>query len=172
MTDRTKITSKNELLTEMDRAWSELKRTVEAADPTSMVTLTDPAGWSAKDHVAHLATWQHGVLVMIRDGRSQWEGMGIDQALYESEGYDEENEVIRQQTADWSLARVMSRIADVHSETTRLVKTLTDDDLRRPCSDVIEDGQDVPIIDKLDGDGPYHYDEHRAYIKRILARPT
>lgn len=162
------ITTKDELLEEMDRAWNSLQATIANAHPRDLVERTDAAGWSAKDHVAHLAAWENSVLGMIRDGRPQWEGLGIDKALFEAEGYDEENEIIRQQTVDWPLDRVISHLTAVHTEMVRMVEGFSDRDLHRPCSDFVTGGQDFAIFHKISGNGPGHYNEHREYIERIL----
>jgi len=168
MANKHVIMSKAQLLTKLERAWDALQRTIDASDEEALTTRTDPAGWSSKDHLAHLAAWANSVLVMIRDGRPQWEGLGIDKAMFDTEGYDEENEVIRQQTVDWPLQRVTSHLSDIHQELVRVVTGMSDDDLMKPCSAFVEGGRDVPIIQMVDGDGPNHYDEHREYIERIL----
>lgn len=169
MVEENEITTRDQLMPEMDRAWNDLQALVSAADDSALMDYTDPAGWSARDHLAHLAAWENGVLVMLRDGRPQWEGLGIDQSLLESDGYDDMNEVIRQQTVDWSLGQVMAHLAEVHTELTRVVEGLSPDDLQRPCSDYVAGGQDFAVIHKIDGNGPHHFDEHRVYIERILA---
>lgn len=162
------VMSKAQLMTKFERAWNALQSTLAESNEADLTTKTDAAGWSAKDHLAHLAAWANSVLVMVRDGRPQWEGLGIDKAVFDTEGYDEENEVIRQQTVDTPLDKVTSQLTDVHKELVRILEGMSDADLMRPCSDFVEGGQDFEIVHKLNGNGPDHYDEHRAYIARIL----
>jgi len=168
MSNAKPVMSKAQLLTKLERAWDALQRTIAGADAEDLVSRTDPAGWSSKDHLAHLAAWANSVLVMVRDGRPQWEGLGIDQALLENGDFDEQNEVIRQQTVDWPLDKVTSRLAEVHQGLVSAVSGMSDDDLLRPVSDFVDGGSDTGILQYLDGDGPNHYDEHREYIERIL----
>lgn len=162
------VMSKAQLLTKLERAWDALQRTIAGAEAEDLMSRTDPAGWSSKDHLAHLAAWANSVLVMVRDGRPQREGLGIDQAVLETGDFDAQNEIIRQQTVDWPLDKVTSRLAEVHQGLVSAVHGMSDDDLLRPASDFVEGGPSAGILQYLDGDGPNHYDEHRGYIERIL----
>jgi hypothetical protein len=162
------VMSKAQLMTKFERAWNALQSTLGESNEADLTGKTDAAGWTAKDHLAHLAAWANSVLVMVRDGRPQWEGLGIDKELFEIEGYDAKNEVIRQQSADLPLKKVTSHLTDVHKEIVSIVEGMSDSDLMRPCSDFVEGGQDFEIVHKLNGNGPDHYDEHRAYIAQIL----
>lgn len=163
------ITTRDQVTAALEGAWSALQEVVSSASASDLMERTDVAGWSPGNHLAHLAAWANSVLVMIRDGRPQWEGLGIDEALYNTEGYDEKNEAIRQQTVGWSLDRVTSHLAEVHHELMRVLAGMSDADLRRPCSAFVAGGQEFEIFHKLQGNGPEHYDEHRVYIERILA---
>jgi hypothetical protein len=162
------VMSKAQLMTKFERAWNALQSTLDEANDADLTSKTDAAGWSGKDHLAHLADWANSVLVMVRDGRPQWEGLGIDKELFDTGGYDEQNEVIRQQSVDLPLKKVRSQLTDVHKEIVRILEGMSDSDLMRPCSDFVAGGQDVEIVHKLNGNGPDHYDEHRAYIAKIL----
>lgn len=162
------VMSKAQLRTKFERAWNALQSTLGESNEKDLTTRTDAAGWSAKDHLAHLAAWGNSALVMIRDGRPQWEGLGIDKALFDTEGYDEKNEAIRQQTADWSLKKVTSHLTEIHEGLLKALDGMSDADLLKPCSDFVKGGQDVEIVHKINGNGPDHYDEHRAYIEKIL----
>lgn len=163
------ILTKEQLLTEMDRAWSDLQATISGVEASDLTERTDHVGWSAKDHLTHLSAWANSVLVMIRDGRPQHEGLGIDKATYETDGYDHENEVIRQSRAGMSLPDVQANLEHVYREFMRVVQGMSDEDLHKPCSAFIEGGEEVEIFQKISGDTWSHLDEHREYIERILA---
>lgn len=162
------ITTKQQVLTEMDRAWDDLQSTISGVDADDLTDRTDAAGWSAKDHLAHLSAWANSVLVMIREGRPQHEGLGIDEATYETEGYDLKNEVVRQSRAGMSLPEVQTDLEHVYRELTRVLEGMSDEDLQRPCSAFVQGGQDFEIIHKINGNTWSHLDEHRVYIERIL----
>lgn len=163
------ITTKPELQAALDRAWADLQRVIDAADTGEMMTKTDAAGWNVRDHLAHLAVWANGVIGMARDGRPQWNGLGLSRDRFDFEDIDGMNEEIRQRTIDWPLERTREQLAGTHAELARVVDSMSGNDLQKPCSAYVPDGQDFAIIHKIDGNGPHHYDEHRVWIERILA---
>jgi len=167
MTDQ--IDTKTELLEAMDHEWERLYRLIMDTGPDVLVEKRDSAGWSAKDHLAHLAVWENSVLTMLRDGTPRWEGLGIDRAIYSLEDFDPENEVIRRNTAGMPLEEVVAFLKNTQDEMRRHVDGMTDEALLRPLSDFAEGGQGETVMRRLLGTFPWHQAEHRAYIERILA---
>lgn len=167
-TDR-QITTREQVVSELDRAWADLQATISGSGISDLTERTDAVGWSVKDHLAHLSAWANSVLMMVRDGRPQHEGLGIDQATYETEGYDLKNEVIRQARAGMSLPEVQADLEGVYRRFVQMVEGMSNDDLQRPCSAFVEGGQEFEIIHKINGNSWSHFDEHREYIERILA---
>lgn len=163
------ITTREQVLSELDRAWADLQATIAGSRISDLTERTDAVGWSAKDHLAHLSAWANSVLVMVRDGRPQHEGLGIDKATYETEGYDLKNEAIRQARAGMLLPEVQADLEDVYNEFVQALEGMSNDDLQRPCSAFVESGQEFEIVHKINGNSWSHLDEHREYIERILA---
>jgi len=162
------ITTKTDLILAMDREWEVLQRLIAGAGEPELTHKTDAAGWSSKDHLAHLAAWGNSVLLMVRDGTPRWDGLGIDRAIFSTENYDEENKVIRKQTSDWSLAQVTAHLENVYLEFRRMVDEMSDADLLRPLSDYAEGGEGETLMRRILGTFPWHFEEHREYIERIL----
>ena len=46
------------ILARFDHAWDALDKTVQSLDTRALTDVRDPAGWSAKDHLMHLAVWE------------------------------------------------------------------------------------------------------------------
>ena len=101
---------------DMDRAWRALRDVLDAAGEDALTHETDAAGWSAKDHIAHLDACAKAMIAMFRDGQPEWVGLGVDEALFREEGYDRENEVIRQRTIGTPLAEVRAQFRETHEE--------------------------------------------------------
>jgi len=53
---------KAELMQLMRRSRDELDRTLSAFGETKMTTVQDHAGWSVKDHIAHIVAWEQSLL--------------------------------------------------------------------------------------------------------------
>lgn len=153
---------------EMARAWRALRDVLDAAGDDALTSMTDAAGWSAKDHIAHLDACAYAMIAMFRDGQPEWVGLGVDEALFREDGYDRENEVIRLRTLTTPLADVRVQFRETHKELLRVVGAMTDEDLRRPCSAFVPGAGDVSVARKLSGNTAPHYEEHRAYIQRLL----
>lgn len=163
------ITTKAELLPALDAEWNALDLLVQSTDPNDLVEKTDPAGWSPRDHLAHLAMWARSVIRMVREGIPRWEGLGISKAVYNTPGWDEKNEAIRQTTLALSLEQVMHQLADIQHDIVRMVEGMSDEELNRPLADFAEGGERETLIRRIVGTFPDHYEEHRIYIERILS---
>jgi hypothetical protein len=162
------IATKADLLPALDREWVALRQLVDGTDSTALVDRTDPAGWSSKDHLAHLATWARSVIQMVREGVPRWEGLGISKAVYDTPGWDEKNEVIRQASRKVSLTEVMQQLTDIQNDIVKIVDEMSDEELNRPIAEFAEGGEGESLIRRIVGTFPDHYEEHRVYIERIL----
>lgn len=164
------IPSLDEMVRSMERSWDALQAVLDGASADDLARKTDAVGWSARDHLAHLDAWADSVLVMLRDGRSQGEVLGIDPALLEDEvDYDRQNQTLREQTADRSLDEVRASLASTHAEFMRVLRGMSDESLHRPSNDYVPGSGDFEIAHKIMGNTYMHYDDHREYIARILA---
>ncbi|PYM61848.1 MAG: hypothetical protein DMD79_11835 [Candidatus Rokuibacteriota bacterium] len=56
------------LLAQLDQTWSDLRETVSTRSERDLTEARDSAGWSAKDHLMHVAAWGHAFLASL-DGR-------------------------------------------------------------------------------------------------------
>jgi len=49
---------KSELLAEIERDWAALQEGLSRLTPEQLTEIRDRQGWSAKDHLTHLAAWE------------------------------------------------------------------------------------------------------------------
>lgn len=168
MPDLPEPMTRQQLLEDFAREWDALMNVVNAADEQSLLERTDAAGWNTRDHLAHLIAWLQGVTHMVREGKPQHVGLGIPEELYNKSDYDPMNEAIRQRTLNWSVPLVMNYLRASHLEMVGIVSHMTDEDLLKPVDDFVAGGGDFAICYEIDGNGPYHYREHRGYIETLL----
>jgi uncharacterized protein (TIGR03083 family) len=177
MPDETKMpapATKAELLDRIDQAWRDLQATIESLQPEQLTTPTDAAGWSVKDHLAHLAAWERAMVFLLND-RPQWEGAGLSQEDYFSPDIDAINEVIRQRTLDTPPDDVLQDLEQTNSNLLQRIREIPEDRLQLPYSQFItghpgRPGSDEPtIIATLSEDTWQAFDEHRTYIERIVS---
>ncbi len=146
------------LLSRIDRAWAALEESF-AGLSEAQLTAPGPEGWSVKDHLAHIATWERILLVAHLQGRSFAEAAGMDDATAKA------TEEMTAETGlnDWFLQRDRGRpladvLADVRETHARLLEALEDAEfaaLRERMGHVI-------------GNTYEHYDEHRAIIRALV----
>ena len=167
MVDETKL-SKAELLANIERGWNDLQSYLAALSYEQVTIPTDPAGWTAKDHLAHLAVWEDNINALLEKTPS-WEYMGVDRDLWESWDWDKQNAVIQQRYKDISLRDLQNMFFGIHERLIEKIKSLSDADLQRPYKDYQPDSTtDQPIIHSMLGDTYEHYAEHKDYINVIV----
>lgn len=162
--------SVKELLSRMQEGWDDFQTYLGTLTEKQMTEPTDDAGWTAKDHVMHLAVWEDGVTAAL-EGQSRNERMGLDMETWQSDGFDLKNAVIQQQHKDKSLKDVLSKFAEIHTRMVRLVSDLSDADLRRPYHSYVPGAASTrQIIDYIAGDTYEHFEEHKPWIAAIVEK--
>ena len=138
------------------------------------LTKPGPEGWSVKDHLAHLAAWEAGIVALLRK-ENLWEAMGVDKdVLSKIEDEDEQNALIHDHDQHLSLAEVRAAFEDAHQQLVSTINKLTDADLVKsyrhfqPDEPGDDDGQ--PIWPRIVGHSYGHYEDHTPWIKAIVDR--
>lgn len=160
-----------DLLARIESGWAAFQSYLGTLTPEQMTGPTDAAGWTAKDHVAHIALWERGVSEALA-GQNRREVMDVDEATWNTRDYTLINEVLRQQVAGWSLDQVRQQADAIHAEFVARIARLSDSDLTRPYSDFEQGSSNqTPIIAYLMGDTYKHYEEHAPWIEAIVSKP-
>lgn len=164
------IARMDDLRARIERAWDALETQVAAYPEDVLTGPSGEAGWSIKDHLAHLTAWEAGVVGIIRDGVTQDVTMSVDRAVWDAGDLDAVNERIRVQTADAPLAEVLAARQATHRELLAALRTLTAERLGERWTDGTGDAQDAPtILQKVTGNTVEHYPEHAQWIAAIPA---
>ncbi|MDQ3654319.1 MAG: DinB family protein [Chloroflexota bacterium] len=163
--------SKSELERRLDASWSLLEQRIGALDERHLTGPMDPAGWTAKDHLAHLAAWERSMVYLLQ-GKPRHEGLGVEEAIYLEGNDDTINAVIQSATRDLPLADVLAVLRSTHEQLRSLVAAMSDEDLQKPYSHFLPDepGEDrrEPILGRISGNGDAHFAEHLGYIEAIV----
>ena len=165
------VTTKVELLTDIERAWAALNTALDRLTAAQMTTLTDAQGWAVKDHIIHMTAWERSVVFFLQ-GQPRHAGLDVDEALYLRAADDEINAVIFQQRKDLPLGDALAQFRDVHQQLLKLLQPLTDADLREPyrhyLPDEPGDGDGPPAISVIDGNSAQHFSEHLIWIEALV----
>jgi uncharacterized protein (TIGR03083 family) len=157
------------LLERIDRSWTALD---EAVRSLSEQQLTAPGadGWAIKDHLVHVAAWERSALALLQR-RPRYEGLGVDEATYESHDVDRVNDAIYRNNRERLLAEVLQDFRETHARTRAVIAGLSPEDLARPYAQYLPEpgGEDTgpqrPVLDWVVGNTYAHFDEHRDWIR-------
>jgi hypothetical protein len=166
--------NKTEFLEQLQQSWAELQQTLDGYSEEQMTQRTDDVGWSVKDHLGHLVSWERGIIALLRR-RPRWEAMGVDLATATTrlspETEDELNQIMRDAAGSLSLADVRDQLNETHDELADLVDSMDGAELLRGYSHFAPDEPGVetgrPVLGWVDGNSNAHYREHLPWIRAI-----
>jgi uncharacterized protein (TIGR03083 family) len=162
------VNSKAELVEKIQAAWDAFNAYIDSLDAVQLTEPTDAAGWSAKDHIAHLAVWESGMVAML-ESLPRHERMGLAYNLWISGDYDAINAVLQERDADLPLAEVRQWFAEVHQQLLDKIDALSYEDLLRPYNYYQPDSdRQEPAIERIIGNTYEHYPEHQEWIAVIV----
>jgi hypothetical protein len=161
--------TKDELLARMDEGWKTFNAYLGTLTEKQLSTPTDAAGWTAKDHVMHLAAWENGI-VAVMEGRNRYEGMGVDAETWARWDVDAINDVIQKQHQHLAYTQVLKRLTDVHEQLVEKVQTASEEDLARSFRAYQPDtNYEGTLADRILANTTPHYEEHTPWIAAIVA---
>jgi hypothetical protein len=159
-----------ELLSHIDAAWKTFWSYIDTLTEAQLTGPTDAQGWTAKDHLIHIATWEDTLNALL-ERTPQWERIAIDKALWYSRDVDAQNAVLQQRFQPMPLADVRQKHREVHEQLLSKIRTLSDGDLRRPIREYQPGSSDSrPVLRSLKADTYEAYEEHTPWIAAIVAK--
>jgi hypothetical protein len=157
--------TKAELLARIPPARAALEQTI-ASLTAAQIRTPGPAGWSVKDHLAHLATWEQMIVAHLRDG-SDHAVVGMDAAAYAVVGLADLNEVIFRRHRGRDAANVLRDFRRSHAQVMALLAELDEVAFWMPYWQ--DDPSGRSVMEKVAGDTYKHDLEHRCWIEELVA---
>ena len=169
------VTTKAELLAEIEHCWAALNAALDRVTEAHMTTIQDAEGWTVKDHVIHVTAWERSSVFFLR-GNARHESLGVGEPLYLTGDYDGINAAIFLERKDLPLGEALVRFRDVHRQLLALLQPLTDFELQQRyryyLPDEPGDGDGPPALDVVYGNSAHHFAEHLAWIEALLGEAT
>jgi hypothetical protein len=167
-----RVTTKAHLIEDINRSWLALNDALDNLSEDQLTNIHDAEGWSAKDHITHMAAWERSVVYFLQ-GKPRHEGLGVGEELYLNDSEDDINAAVREQKKDLSLAEARAELNGVHRQLLDLLAPMTDIDLRKSHHEYLPDepGDDDgrPAFDVIYGNSASHFTQHLAWIKTLVA---
>ncbi len=160
--------NKPELLANIQNSWQELRQFIRSLSEEQLTKPTDPAGWTVKDHLIHLAVWEDGINALLAH-QPRYVAMGLTKEVWDRDGFEEFNAIIQQQNKDLPLPEVLKRLEEVHNRLFATLQTLPYEELNRPYGYYQADDADdtSPVINRVIGNTYHHYGEHIPWMRTI-----
>lgn len=153
------------------RAWHPYQDLIVSLTSDELDGPTDDAGWTVKDHIAHVTAWQAGVTAVLQ-GRPRHEGMGVAEDEMDMSDIDAFNARVREAFADLPAREVVEDAQLKHEGFMMELEALPEEAVRWPLDKYLPGASDGGEK-RLAGDWFWnnsggHFQEHLAYINRIL----
>lgn len=163
-------TNKAEFQEHLRDAWAQLQEILDSLTEAQMTERTDQVGWTVKDHVAHLVTWEQGIIALLKH-EPRYPAIGLDMAVVADRDEDELNQILRAQHASATLPEVRDRLRETHEKLVGVIASLGPDDLLKTYSqyqpDELGDDSGEPVLRWVIGNSGGHYLEHLPWIKQL-----
>lgn len=161
--DRATLLAKNEI------AWNGLWSVIDTHDESELTGPRDEGGWSAQDHLAHLAAWERSVVFLL-NGLTASDGMGVEDETFHAGDIDAVNAEIHGHVRDLALEDVLTDLRAVHEEMIGTIEGLSEEALREPIDPggVIGDRRPPTTAEKIAWNTFGHFNQHREWIETLL----
>ncbi|MDX1995242.1 MAG: ClbS/DfsB family four-helix bundle protein [bacterium] len=158
--------TKANLQRRMALGWDEFQAYLASLSETQLTQPTDAAGWTVKDHLIHLATWENGALHLL-DGKPQRETMDIPADIW-TQGDDAINAVIHKRTHDLPLEDVLRTLNETHARMLQKLEATPEEALLLPLRHYQPDStEERPVIWWIIGNTMMHWGDHLPWMKAI-----
>jgi hypothetical protein len=162
------VTQPNSVVEPIERSWTELNLLVDSLGPTGL-TMSGADGWQVKDHLIHIAAWEHSLLALL-EGADRHQAMGVSRDVEETDAIN---------AAVWAMHRnktpeqALDYFHQTHALLLKLLRTMSDDDLRLPYNhyqpnEPRDPGDNRPALDWVAGNTYEHYAEHIDWINQLV----
>jgi hypothetical protein len=158
----------NRVVAPIDKGWTELNVLVDSLGPKGL-TITGSDGWAVKDHLVHIAAWEHSLIALL-DGRDRLTAMGVPNAGDETDAI---NGAVWALHSKKSPEQSLAYFRDTHALLMALLSRLSDADLQQPYNhyqpnDPRDPGDNRPVVDWVAGNTYEHYAEHVGWINQLV----
>src|SRR5689334_12649462 len=99
----TEPTTVAELCQRIESSWNTFNAYIDTLSEAQLTQPTDAVGWTAKDHLVHLATWEDTLNALL-EKEPQWENIDVDKTLWFSGDIDKINAIVQKRCQAMTLS--------------------------------------------------------------------
>lgn len=170
MSDSYSVLPRDEFLRQFEATWNEFLTYVTSLTEDQLTRPTDAAGWTAKDHIIHVAVFDKVALALL-ERKSRREAADVPADLWDQDDDDPKNAYLQQRTHDMPSAQVMQTLRQYHEELAQKINTMTEAELLLSARHYTTETTDErPLMLWLPGETFHHYRDHQPWIAAIVAK--
>ncbi len=157
----------DEIRHKVNAGWHELDGIVKGLDAEGLSLHRAPDGWAVKDHLVHIAAWEHWLIALF-EHRDKLEAMGAGGA---NRQIDDINTVVYENHRDDLVEDALRYFRESHEQVMRVLDKQTTEDFERPYQAFFDAGQETdeqPVLVAVAANTYEHYAEHVGWIKDQL----
>src|SRR3954452_22712596 len=117
-----------EVVARIERGWQELNSLAEKMDAEGLSMHRGPDGWAVKDHLVHVAAWEHWLLALF-EHRDKLAAMGAPDAKREM---DDVNAVVYEKHRDDSVEAALEYFRGSHEQLMAVMRRQSTENFERP----------------------------------------
>jgi uncharacterized damage-inducible protein DinB len=157
-------------MSRIEAGWKRLGELVNQVEDAAGLNKVGADGWTVKDHLAHVAAWEHSLLALL-EGRDRSGAMGLNEPLEE---IDSVNEAIRKLHSTDTADETLGYFRDSHAQLVAALGKLSDADLEKPYSHYqpSDPEEKRPVGGWVAGNTYEHYAEHIDWINHLLSESS
>jgi hypothetical protein len=160
-----------EVVGRIERSWHELDGLARGLDDEGLSLHRAPDGWAVKDHLVHVAAWEHWLLALF-EHRDKLTAMGAERA---NRDIDAVNTIVYENHRDDSVRQALDYFRDSHASLMAVLKQQSTEDLEKPYKAFFDPGaesDEQPVLVAVAANTYDHYDEHIGWIREQLGSPA
>lgn len=159
--------STEDLLAMLTREWDALIHFLARHEDALLEPLEST--WSAKDHLAHITTWETFLVRHHLDRDDASTALELSPEQYAAFSIDEINEALHARNQEKTLTEVLANAEETHATLVERLRDTPFDIMLRPRYDDDESG--APLLDWVIGNTYDHYLEHSLYLRTHFPVP-
>ena len=130
--------------------------------------MQDPAGWSAKDHLAHVVEWMKSFIGVHLEGQPWHAALGVDKQLTDNFGsdYDPINNVLFERNRFKPRQEVMDDFTQACSRLYTKLNAMSFEEMMK--ARFPDEPEKRPVMNWILGNTTEHFVDHREYIEKIV----
>jgi hypothetical protein len=156
-----------EVVAKVEHGWDELASIAAGLDDEGLSLHRSPDGWAVKDHLVHVAAWEHWLIALF-EHRDKLAAMGAENG---AKDIDSVNSAVYERHRDDSVAQAMDYFRSAHGRLMEVLERQSTEDLERPYKAFFDPGaesDEQPVLVAVAANTYDHYADHVRWIREQL----